>query len=114
MLISCQFRYGILVVGSGSMTGSIDMGDAVIYERYDEQIIQEKEVIIFAYNGIQTIHRVTNIKSVNGEVRYYTQGDANPTPDTGYRTDADIFGIVKLRVRYFGYPTLWLRDLFAD
>lgn len=80
------------------MTGSINMGDAIVYEQYDEQVISKQQVIVFDYNGIQTIHRVMDVKSVNGEVRYYTQGDANPTPDTGYRTDADIFGIVKFRI----------------
>ena len=33
-LISCQFKWGILVIGSGSMTGTIDKGDIVVYESY--------------------------------------------------------------------------------
>ena len=36
MLISCQFRFGILVIGSESMTGTINVGDAVVYEQYEE------------------------------------------------------------------------------
>lgn len=114
MLISCQFKYGIIVVGSGSMTGTIDKGDAVIFEKYDNQEIQVGQVIIFEYNNIQTIHRVIDIQVVNGEYRYYTQGDANAKRDEEYRKTEDIYALVDLKVKYIGYPTLWVRDLFSS
>ena len=113
MLISCQFKYGILVIGSHSMTGTINKGDAVIFESYNNQNIMNGQVIIFDYNGIQTIHRVVDIKNVNGEYRYYTKGDANARNDEGYTTKKDIYGLVKLRVKYIGYPTIWVRELFS-
>ena len=28
------------------------------------------------------------------------------------RTQSDISGIVRLRIKYLGYPTLWVRSLF--
>lgn len=113
MLISCQFKYGIVVIGSESMTGTINKGDAIIYEQYkNNSIIKKGQVIIFNYNGIKTIHRVIEIKNVNGENRYYTQGDANKSVDAEYRTLNDIQGLVKLRIKYIGLPTLWLRSLF--
>ena len=43
---------------------------------------------------------------------FYTKGDANEHLDAGYITDSDIKGVVVLNLPYFGYPTLWLRDLF--
>ena len=113
MLISCQFRYGIIVVGSGSMTGTLNKGDAVIFEKYTNQKIEEGQVIIFKYNDIQTIHRVVDIQKVNGEYRYYTKGDANKRNDDEYRTDADIYALVELKVKYIGYPTIWVRELFS-
>lgn len=113
MLISCQFRYGILVVGSRSMTGTLNKGDAVVFENYDQQDILNGQVIIFDYNGVQTIHRVIEIKEANGETRYYTKGDANKTEDDDYRTKDEIHGLVKLKVKHIGYPTLWVRDLFT-
>ena len=106
MLISCQFKYGILVIGSRSMTGTLNVGDAVIYETYTDQEIKEGHIIIFNYNNVSTIHRVVEIKNVNGEYRYYTKGDANKNSDDGYSTIDDINGIVRLRVKYVGYPTL--------
>ncbi len=113
MLISCQFRYGILVVGSESMNGTINKGDAVIFEKYSNQIVKKGQVIIFDYNGIKTIHRVDEIKKVNDVNRYYTKGDANKERDFGYITDNKIDGLVKLKVKYIGYPTLWVRKLFS-
>ena len=112
MLISCQFKYGIIVVGSGSMTGTLNKGDAVIFEKYNGQEIEVGQVIIFDYNNIQTIHRVIDIQKVNGEYRYYTKGDANKQKDTGYVVKEDIVGVVKFKVKYIGYPTLALREMF--
>ena len=54
-LVSCRFKYGILVIGSGSMTGSIDMGDAVIFERYDGGSIDVGDVIVFNNGDIKTV-----------------------------------------------------------
>lgn len=113
MLISCQFRYGILVVGSESMTGTLNKGDAVIFEKYNNEEIKEGQVIIFNYNGIQTIHRVVDIQKVNGEYRYYTKGDANKRNDEEYRKEEDIYALVKLKVKYIGKPTLLIREIFT-
>lgn len=113
MLISCEFRYGIIVVGSESMTGTINKGDAVVFEKYTNQEIKNGQVIIFNYNNIQTIHRVVEVQRINGEYRYYTQGDANKRKDEDYRTEEDIYALVDLKVKYIGYPTLWVRELFS-
>lgn len=112
MLISCQFRYGILVIGSESMTGTINKGDAVIFEKYKKQVIPNGQIIIFDYNGTQTVHRVVEIKNVNGERRYFTKGDSNTLNDDLYRLDSDISGLVHIKIKYLGYPTLWFRSLF--
>ena len=114
MLISCQFRYGIMVIGSNSMTGTLNKGDAIIFEEYKNQELEEGRVIIFDYNGMQTIHRIERIIKVNGEYHYYTKGDANKKADEGYRTQNDISGVVRIRVKYLGYPTLWIRSLFNE
>jgi len=113
MLISCKFKYGMLVIATESMTGTINKGDAVIFESYDEQKISEGQVIIYERNGIQIVHRVTEMEQVNGETRYYTKGDANQQVDKGYVTDKEIVGISKFRIMYIGYPTIWLRDIFT-
>ena len=113
MLISCQFKYGILVIGSESMTGAINKGDAVVFESYDNQTIDTNQIIIFDKGTIRLVHRVIDIKNVNGELRYYTKGDVNKEIDTGYVTKKDIIGISKFRIVYIGYPTIWIKELFS-
>lgn len=114
MLVSCQFKYGILVIGSSSMAGNINKGDAIIYERYDGGLINKDEVIVFKRDNIKVIHRVIDVRVVNDEYRYYTKGDANMQRDDGYVTAKDIIGTTDLRIKYIGYPSLWLRDIFIE
>ena len=111
MLISCQFRFGALVIATESMTGEINKGDVIIYERYDGQTIQEGQIIVFSQNTSKIIHRVVRIERFGSEVRYYTKGDANYAEDPGFRTEGDIVGLTDMKVAYVGYPTLWLHEL---
>ena len=113
MLISCQFRYGLLVVGSESMTGEINKGDAVLYETYDDQLIVKGQVIVFRKNNSLLIHRVVDIENIDGITRYYTKGDANAENDSGYITEADIVGVTAVKIPYIGYPTIWVRNAFS-
>lgn len=112
-LVSCQFTFGMFVVGSGSMTGTINMGDAVVFKKLGSQDVNENDVIVFKKNDVVIIHRVINIQNVNGEERYFTKGDANQVEDDKYVTRSDIVGKSLFRIRYIGYPTLWLRSLFS-
>lgn len=111
MLTSCQFKYGILVIGSGSMTGTINKGDAIIYEKLDDEV-EKGDVIVFYNDNIRVIHRVIDIKNSGKEIRYYTQGDANPNQDEGYRVEEDIIGKVKIRIPYIGQFAVSLNEIF--
>lgn len=113
MLISCQFNYGMLIIGTGSMIDTINPGDAIIFEKYNGQFIEEGDIVIFVKQDIKIVHRVVEKKVVNGETRYITKGDANQNNDEGYITNANIYGISKCRIAYIGCPTLWLRDILS-
>lgn len=112
MLISCQFRYGALVIATESMTGELNKGDVTIYEQYDGQVIKTGQVVVFERYGSRVVHRVAEIESVNGEIRYYTKGDIYDEYDVGYITESDIIGLARARVPYIGYPTIWLNKMF--
>lgn len=113
LIISCKFYVGILAIGSESMTGTINKGDAVVFVKYTDQEIEDGDVIIFTKNNQTVVHRVARIIENNGEAYYYTKGDNNETVDDGYITDEDIIGISKFRIKYIGYPTIWVRDIFS-
>ena len=115
LLISCEFEYGLLVVGSGSMTGTIDKYDAMIYEEFDgEEPIYVGQIVIFKKDNMKVVHRIIEHKNVNGQDRYITKGDSNPQIDEGYITKNDIVGLYKFKIKYLGYPSISLSELFAD
>lgn len=114
MLISCQFRFGTLVIATDSMTGEINKGDAVVFEKYDGQIINEGQVVVFRDGKSLIVHRVVGIDRIDGVNRYITKGDANEDIDNGYITDADIESLVLFKVAYVGYPSIWIREIFNN
>ena len=113
MLVSNQFGHGMLVIATESMTGELNKGDAALFEKYDDQTIEEGRVIVFKDGKSMIVHRVDDIQIINGITRYYTKGDANEKRDAGFIIDSNIIGIVNFKIPYVGYPTLWLRSLFS-
>ena len=112
LLISNEFRYRTLIIATESMTGEINQGDAIIYETYTDQSIEEEDILVFRKSGSLIVHRVVQIEHINGETRYYTKGDANEDMDTGYITNADIEGAVLFKIPQIGQVTLWMREAF--
>ncbi len=114
-LISGEFRYKLVVIATPSMTGSINEGDAIIYEEYDgRQVIEEDTVVVFTKNDRDLIiHRVVSVERRNGINYYTTKGDANDIADSGYITVENIRGIVLFRLPNMGQPSLFLRELFS-
>ncbi len=113
MFLSNQLKFGMFVVGSSSMNGTLNKGDCLVFEKLGKNdMIKQYDVIAFRKGNTQYIHRVVSIKERMGKTIYITKGDANDTNDDGYITREDIIGIGKVRLRYMGYPTLWVNQLF--
>ena len=66
---SREFKYCMIAIGSGSMTGSINKGDAVIYKTYDKKLdkLETGDVLVFYKDSRIIVHRIVNIQSVYGE-----------------------------------------------
>ncbi len=113
MLISCKFTYGMLVIGSGSMTGTLDKGDAIIYKNSkDIKDIKKGDIILYSTNTKIIVHRVVKIEDINDEIRLYTKGDNNIQQDSGYVTRKTFKGKVKLKIAKIGQPTIWINEFF--
>ena len=113
-LTSCNFKYGAIAIGSGSMTGTINKGDVVIFEQLGNNEIKEKDVVVFKKEDQLIVHRIINIVQINDdEYIYYTKGDANESADGYPLTRDDIVGIVKSRVRFLGIPSVELSQLIS-
>lgn len=112
MSVTCKFKFGSLVIGSTSMTGTIDKGDIIIFEKYNKQSIYNNQIIAFEKDDKIIVHRIVEIKYVNDEKRYYTKGDANNERDSGYITDNAIIGLYKFKINKIGELTLIFNKLF--
>jgi signal peptidase I len=113
-LISCKFTYGLLTIGSGSMTGTLNIGDAVFYKKFKEQDLNIGDIVIYQRNNRSIVHRIVEIGIFNGQYVYITKGDNNQNVDEGYVYSSDIKGKVINRVRFIGYPSIWVRELFEE
>lgn len=114
MLISGQFQYKMVVIATESMTGSLNVGDAVVYEEYEGEIVKEGDIVVFTKDDkTLVIHRVIDVQNLNGNVYYTTKGDFNETSDPGYITAANIRGVVCFKLPHIGHASLWLRELFS-
>ena len=111
-LISCKFKYGILTVGSESMSGTVEVGDVIFFQKYNNEDINIGDIIIYKKGDKNIIHRVVEIGILNDDYIYVTKGDNNQYKDPKYRYKKDIVGIVHHRIKYLGYPSIWIRNLF--
>lgn len=114
MLVSREFTYCMIAIGSGSMTGTINKGDAVIYKKYDEKKddLEAGEILVFRKNNMIIVHRLEKKISLGDEYVYQTKGDANESTDNWLVKEEDIVGVVKMRVLWIAWPSVLLNELF--
>ena len=111
MLITCSFKYGIIVIGSSSMEKTLYKGDAVIFDTKYKNV-NVGDIILFKRDNLIVVHRVVEIKNTNGEVRLYTKGDNNIQNDEGHVLLSEVIGVTKLKIKKIGLPTIWVNELF--
>ena len=63
--------------------------------------------------NILVAHRVIKTKDTSDKLYFYTKGDANDTPDEAIISQDEVQGIVKRVIKYIGYPTVWINELFG-
>ncbi len=90
--------------GAGSMVimkkvSSVQVGDIVAYR---EPTSKDELVII--------THRVVDVQVIDGEPRYFTQGDANNTPDMGSIGNDDLIAEYVFHIEGLGNFALFLRE----
>ena len=103
-LIGLPFGYRTYVVTSGSMSPHAQAGDAVLLKDTPRDEISVGDVIAFhplPSSGL-TMHRVVEIRTVDGELHFRTKGDANATPDPNLAPAANVLGRVDASVPGLG------------
>ena len=115
------------VVVSGSMEPAFYRGDIVLVEKadflgineFDPKDVQVGDVVVYDAEWFDqpVIHRVIDIKDVNGTTMYKIKGDNNKSPDPYYVTPSQIKEKVVtydgnlVIIPKIGYLSIWLRGL---
>lgn len=113
-LTSGLFTYQALTIGSGSMSPKIEKGDIVILKKvkkYELNEIKKGDVLVHNHDDKIIVHRVVEILNVNGQINFITKGDNNDTKDSWVIKEDEVIGVVKLKIKYLGMPTVALNEL---
>ena len=109
------FKYEPIAILSNSMHPVYNRGDAIIYEKLsdtDLKKIEKNSIILYRIDNQSVAHRVVNVIQENGSVKYQTKGDNNNAPDMDLVDPSQIQGVYVFHIKYIGYPSVWLNDLF--
>lgn len=97
------------LIGSGSMSPSLMVGDIVITQYVPVEEIRVGDVISFREYGQSIIHRVVKIMNDADQVSLITQGDANNTPDPPV-TSSSYEGKVVFIIPKIGWVSIFIRN----
>ena len=101
--------FGAYVIVSKSMVPTINVGDAIVIKRIDNDNYRIGDIITFTsssvnYNGLAVTHRVVNKEQYdNNESLYTTKGDNNLLVDAALVKTEDIHGKVLFKVPSVGF-----------
>lgn len=112
ILISGVFSYKMIAIGSDSMNPIYYRGDAIIYKEVKPGEVKEKDILVFKSGSAIITHRVKKIIIDDNKIYFQTKGDNNDTEDIELVSSNNIYGVVKYVVKYIGYPTILLQEVF--
>ena len=117
-LFSNLFRYWIAVIGTGSMTPTINIGDIIVVDKAISKTpekLKVGDVLVFEEENKIYTHRIIEMEENNGNVKIITKGDRKGNAvDSWVVTNKEIVGIVKFKISYVGYPTVWLNRMIRE
>ena len=108
------FPYQSIAIISNSMNPSIERGDVLIYKKLKNyKNLSPGTIIVFKKENKNYVHRIKN--RIESTTTYYeTKGDANPQIDQYLVPEKNILGICIFKIKYIGYPSIWLYEFFES
>lgn len=113
MFIAGLFPYKPVAVMSNSMVPDFYRGYIVICKKIDSKDISNikvGDILQYQLGKNAIIHRVINIEEEDGKIYFTTKGDNNNSPDTKRVEENQVLGIVKFKIPYAGYPSVWFSE----
>ena len=112
-LISGFFPLYMIGIGSQSMDPTIHKGDAVILKKVDKKTELKKGDIVAYSNGkLIIVHRIVGVNKKGKNITYTTKGDNNNGNDPRAVNQTQVKGIVKFKIPFIAWPTVWLTEVF--
>ena len=103
-----------LVVASGSMTPSLEVGDVVIVAKAPASDIKPGDILVFKENTMTITHRVTAVSSSGNTVQFTTRGDANNAADKEPVGVNRVEGKILFRIPKIGWLSLTLKKIILS
>lgn len=109
------FKYEPIAIVSNSMDPVFNRGDVVVLRKVNKtnlNKLKKYDIIIYSIDKQLVAHRIINKKEEKEELYFKTKGDANISPDLKWVKEDQIVGKYEFHIKYVGYPSVWLNDLF--
>ena len=107
------FEWRPYLVTSGSMVPAMSPGDVIVVDpAAPGEGFNPPTTITFRdpARGLVTHRIIKTEQAPNGELRYTTKGDANPSPESGTVPQSALVGSVRYVVRDVGMPLQWAQQ----
>ena len=102
VILAIWFALGIfpvkpIAIATGSMSPQINIGD-----------VEVGDIIEYKMPDFTVVHRIVEIKQENGRYYFATKGDSNDSRDKNLVTEDQLIGKCLFKIRYLGYPAIWI------
>ena len=95
------------------MKNAFDRGDIVIVEKINScDNLKRGDIIYYKNNNEYIVHRIVSIDYLNNKYIIKTQGDNNLEIDDWDVKEENIEGIIRGNVKYLGWPSIIISELF--
>lgn len=112
VLISGLFKIQAMAIISNSMVPIFQRGDMVVIEKIgkeEKRKLEVGDIIAYEYDKRIVTHRISLIKE--DYQKFWTKGDNNDEVDDWEVYPNMIKGIVKYKIPFVGFPSVWLYEL---
>lgn len=116
IVLAIWFAIGIfpikpIAIATGSMEPELHVGDVAVIKKCEANDVEEGDIIEYQMEGYTVIHRIKSKTQKNGHFTFITKGDNNNTEDSEPVSEEQLIGKVIFKVRFLGYPAIWLHNL---
>ena len=101
-----------VAIASNSMNPTFTRGDIQIINKKKQEYEKGDIIQFYGLNNTIFVHRIVSKRKEDGKTYYITKGDNNNNVDLVEISEDKIIGKAIFTIKYLGYPTIWISELF--